>query len=384
MSNKKQNGLIIIPARKNSKRIKSKNLKELNGKPLIEYTLIHAVKSKIVKEVIVSTDCQKIKNFCLDFGVQVIQRPSNISGDKSSSEEAIIHALDYRKKDGLDDPGYVVFLQCTSPIRKLNDIDNAIQKFKKDSCDSLLSVCENKNFLWNIKNGRCSPINYDFTNRKMEQDFKGQFRENGSIYITKTSLLRKKKCRLGSKIGFYEMDYMSSFQIDEIQDFELISKIIKTKERKIFDKIELVIFDFDGVMTNNKFLLNKKGAESVELSREDGLSISLLKKILIKIIILSSEKNNIVTKRCKKLKVECIQGISNKKKILESYINKFGINPKNILYVGNDLNDLECMKIVGWPIAVNDADPKIKDVSKIILKKKGGQGIVKEIYNLLT
>ena len=136
-------------------------------------------------------------------------------------------------------------------------------------------------------------------------------------------------------------------------------------------------------MTNNKFLLNKKGAESVELSREDGLSISLLKKILIKIIILSSEKN-IVTKRCKKLKVECIQGISNKKKILESHINKFGINPKNILYVGNDLNDLECMKIVGWPIAVNDADPKIKDVSKIILKKKGGQGIVKEIYNLLT
>ena len=117
MSNKKQNGLIIIPARKNSKRIKSKNLKELNGKPLIEYTLIHAVKSKIVKEVIVSTDCQKIKNFCLDFGVQVIQRPSNISGDKSSSEEAIIHALDYRKKDGLDDPSYVVFLQCPSPIR---------------------------------------------------------------------------------------------------------------------------------------------------------------------------------------------------------------------------------------------------------------------------
>ena len=379
----KNSGIIIIPARKNSKRIKYKNMMKLAGKPLIEHTILHALKSKLINEIFVSTDCKKIAEFSNNIGVNVVQRPKLISGDKSSTEETLLHVLEYRQKKGFDEPEFVVLLQCTSPIRDEFDIDNAIKKFKKNSYDSLLSVCENKNFLWKKDKNNFKPVNYDFNNRKMEQDFKNQYCENGSVYITKTSILKKNHCRLGGKIGFYEMSYLSSFQVDTYDDVKIIQSLIQS-DKKINREIKLIIFDFDGVMTDNTALVDSEGKEYVKVSREDGLSLNLLKKKGFEILVLSSEKNKVVKARCKKLNLEYFNGVGKKINCLKQILKQKKISPLNVIYVGNDLNDLECMNYVGFAIAVNDADERIIKASDLKLKKKGGEGVVKEIYNLLN
>ena len=187
MKNKIKDAIIIIPARGGSKRIRDKNLKILSGKPLIEHTIFHALNSKFSSEIYVSTDSRNIKKVCNKYSIHVIKRPKKISDDLASSEDALLHTLDIFKSKNKYDPEYVIFLQCSSPFRKKNDINNAYNKIIKEKSDSLLSVTESKKFLWAENNhGNNKAINYDIENRKREQDFKGCYEENGSIYISKS------------------------------------------------------------------------------------------------------------------------------------------------------------------------------------------------------
>ena len=150
-----------------------------------------------------------------------------------------------------------------------------ITKSLKKKQDSLLSVTESKKFLWTgDDNGINKAINYDIANRKREQDF-NNFYENGSIYICKSKNLRKYNNRLTGKISLYKMDFWSSLQIDDMHDLEL-ARWISNYKIKNFDipklsDLKMLVFDFDGVFTNNKFSLSKKQKESVMLSRADGL-----------------------------------------------------------------------------------------------------------------
>ena len=192
MKNIEKEAIIIIPARGGSKRIKNKNLKLLSGKPLIEHTILHAINSQFASDIYVSTDSGSIKDICNKYPINIVERPRKISGDLASSEDALLHTLDILKKKKQNDPKYVIFLQCSSPFRKKNDINNSYKKIISDNSDSLLSVTESKKFLWSEnKKGTNKAINYDVTNRKREQDIKGTYEENGSIYICKTKNLRK-------------------------------------------------------------------------------------------------------------------------------------------------------------------------------------------------
>jgi len=185
--------IAIIPARKGSKRIKNKNLIKLNGIPLINHTIEHAINSKLLSEIYISTNCERIKSNCKKFPVKIMDRPANISKDKSSSELAILDVLEKIKSQGDAEPEYIVMLQCTSPIRKGNDIDNAIRKIKKEKANSLMSVTDFRRFIWTKKGEKFLPINYNYESRKRTQDINKQYIENGSIYITKVTEFRKKK-----------------------------------------------------------------------------------------------------------------------------------------------------------------------------------------------
>ena len=177
---------------------------------------------------------------------------------------------------------------------------------------------------------------------------------------------------------------MKKAKLIDLVGFYLYAKI-KQNEFKRFRQreIELIVYDFDGVMTNNKVTLNELGHESVMVNRSDGLAISELKRMGIPQIILSTEKNRVVQQRAKKLGIPCFNGIQNKKYVLEDYIHQNNINKANVAYLGNDINDLECMLLVGFPIAPADADWKIKKIAKFITKAKGGDGVIREIMNII-
>lgn len=154
--------------------------------------------------------------------------------------------------------------------------------------------------------------------------------------------------------------------------------------KKKYRQIKLIIYDFDGVMTNNKFILNSNGEESVTLNRSDGLAISLFKKIGIKQIILSTEKNKIVKIRAQKVGIECFYGIENKKNFLINFVKINKLNFNDICYIGNDLNDLEVMLLCKFTFCPLDAIKKIKTISNKTLTSRGGEGVIRELFDYLT
>ncbi len=145
------------------------------------------------------------------------------------------------------------------------------------------------------------------------------------------------------------------------------------------DNIDVFVFDFDGVLTNNLVYVNQEGIESVACSRADGLAFDVLRELVKPTYILSTEKNQIVTTRANKLKIPALQGINNKVEALKEIADKEGFNLKNILYVGNDLNDYQVMKLCGFSVCPADSHPKIKEISSIVLKTNGGNGIAREL-----
>ena len=147
--------------------------------------------------------------------------------------------------------------------------------------------------------------------------------------------------------------------------------------------IDLIVYDFDGVMTDNKVIMDQFGNESVVVNRSDGLAISKIKKIGIKQLILSTEKNPVVQKRAEKLGIFCINGISNKKKALQKYLSNNKTDRKKVVYIGNDINDLNVMKYVGIPIAPADAHPEIQKIARMIINVKGGNGVVREFFDVV-
>lgn len=220
--------LCIIPARGESKRLPQKNLLPIGNKPLIAHSIEHALQSQHITKVVVSTDNPEIEQVSKACGAEVIRRPAKISGDHATSESALLHALNEVRRVGFESE-LIVFLQCTSPVRKNTDIDKAIEKLIEENADSLFSACRNDRFFWRKLNGQVEPINYDYRHRVRDQDHPEEYEENGSIFVFKPEILEKYHNRLGGKITVYEMDYWASFQIDSPEDAQLINWIFCDK-----------------------------------------------------------------------------------------------------------------------------------------------------------
>ena len=227
----KKTFLAIIPARGNSQRIKNKNLIKLNSKPLIYWTIKSAIKSKYISDVCVTSDSNKILNYCKKFDVRTILRPKRLSGNIIMPDEAVKHAyLKLKKKYD-----FIVMLQPTSPLRTYEDIDNAIEIVIENKSKSLFSSSIESRFIWKKGINNYHPINYDFKNRPRHQDVSFYF-ENGAIYISKSNLFTKNSNRLGGKISTYVMPYERSIDIDNIQDLKEVERIMKSPTKKNFDK----------------------------------------------------------------------------------------------------------------------------------------------------
>lgn len=147
--------------------------------------------------------------------------------------------------------------------------------------------------------------------------------------------------------------------------------------------IKLIVYDFDGVMTDNKVYMDQEGHEIVQVNRGDGLGIAKIKKLGIQQIIISTEKNPIVSARANKLGIPCLQGIDNKKDALLNYCNKNDFKLNHVAYVGNDVNDLGAMKLVGYSFCPTDSHEIIKKISDHIFKTKGGDGVIRELLDLI-
>ena len=150
-----------------------------------------------------------------------------------------------------------------------------------------------------------------------------------------------------------------------------------------FNQIKLLVLDFDGVLTDNFVYVSENGIESVKCNRSDGIGISRIKKLGIKVIIISTEKNKVVTVRANKLKVDVIQGVNDKKIAVKSISKKLDIPLTKIAFLGNDINDIPAFEIVGYPMGVLDSYKEILPFINFQTQKKGGEGAVREVCDLI-
>ena len=148
-------------------------------------------------------------------------------------------------------------------------------------------------------------------------------------------------------------------------------------------KIKLIVYDFDGVMTDNKVYIDQNGIEMVQVNRADGLGVAEIKKMAIEQIIMSTEKNPVISARANKLEIPCLQGVENKKYALTNYCKKNDIDLKKVAYVGNDINDKGAMAIAGFSFCPADAHETIKEISDHVFKRNGGDGVIRELLDLI-
>ncbi|MFC1546341.1 cytidylyltransferase domain-containing protein [bacterium] len=230
--------LSFIPARGSSERIPNKNIKMLNGKPLISYTIECAGKSRFINRVVVSTDSAEIADVAVKYGAEVpFMRPASISNSNSTEMEFFEHALTWFKDNEDYTPDLIVLLYPTSPFRKTESIDKAIELMLDNSdADSLRSIklcSEHPYKMWISKDKYIEPFaKTDDPNMQTlsTQLFPKVYIQNASIYITKVSTIRNKKSPIGDKVIPFIMDEIESVDINTYLDFEF-AEMICGKER---------------------------------------------------------------------------------------------------------------------------------------------------------
>ena len=387
MKSKVGRTVVFIPARCGSKSIPLKNIKPINGRPLIYWALDAAVSCTEVDRVIVSTDCEDIRKVVLNYNsdkVLVIGRSERVSSDTASTEDVM---LEFSEEYDYEN---IILVQVTSPLIKSEDISKGIIKFNQNGIDSVLSVVRQKRFLWSESFPTANAINYNPLSRPMRQEFDGYLVENGAFYITSKKCLQNSKCRISGNIGLVEMSGETYFEIDEPEDWIIVenllkmSKNVKTELNHKLHRIKCLLTDSDGVLTDGGMYYSEHGDEIKKFNTKDGMGFNLVKEHGIITGLITGEKVELVRRRAEKMKLDIIYlGVQDKVKVIYEICEKFGITPEEIAYIGDDVNDLEVIKKVGLGCTVEDGMESLREVADYVTKAKGGQGAVREVAELI-
>ncbi|MFC7053879.1 cytidylyltransferase domain-containing protein [Hansschlegelia quercus] len=375
----------IIPARGGSKGLPRKNLMSLGGAPLVVRTVRAALAAKRVDAVYVSTDDPAIAAAASDAGAEIIDRPAEIATDQASSESVLMHALDLIAAEG-DPVDALVFLQCTSPFTTPDEIDACIDALGRDGASCAFTAIEDHGFLWGVsEDGSAFGVNHDHTaSRRRRQDRAPEYRETGAVYAMDAAAFQAAGSRFCGKAVIVPVAG-PAIEIDDARDMAVAEALAGTAPRAAIPaNLKALIMDFDGVFTDDRVLVDETGREAVFASRSDGMGLNRLQKMTdLKLLILSKEPNPVVSARARKLKIEAIQGIDDKLPELDRWLARHGVSRAEAAYIGNDVNDLECMSAVGFPIAPGDARPEALRVAAYVTKAEGGRGALRELCEAL-
>ncbi|WP_081683907.1 acylneuraminate cytidylyltransferase [Granulicoccus phenolivorans] len=381
----------IIPARGGSQGVPGKNLRLIGGIPLVARAVRACRAARTIDQVFVSTDDEAIAAAAREAGAEIILRPAELSGPTATSESALVHGLEEIAARGID-PRVLVFVQCTSPFIRSQDLDRGVGMITAGEADSVFSAVETYEFLWRDADDTIAPgtgvmtgQNHDAGYRPRRQDRRPDYRETGAFYVMAVPGFLAARHRFFGRTRVVPVSELASLEIDTAEELALADAFAGVVDRPATAvgprpiDVDAVVTDFDGVHTPDTLYLDQYGQESVRLSRADGMGVQRLREAGIPLLILSKERNAVVSARAGKLKVEVAQAIDDKASALRSWIAERGLDPQRIAYVGNDVNDLGPMDVVGWPIAVADARPEVLAAARVVLTRPGGAGAVREV-----
>jgi N-acylneuraminate cytidylyltransferase len=327
----------------------------------------------------------------LMYGAQVIKRPAEISDDTASSEAALLHAIHELEKTESYRPDIIVFMQCTSPLTLTEDIDGTIKELLSKNADSALTVARSNVFLWR-KDAQedAVGINHDKMQRPLRQQRVPEFSETGAVYVMRVSGFLKARHRFFGKTVMHVVPQERAFEIDEPTDLKIISAIMKARISNSDDfieranKIKLLVSDVDGVLTDAGMYYSEAGDELKKFNTRDGVGLEYLRKSGIMIALMTREKTDMVSRRGEKLKVDFIhQGIIDKETCLVEISKEAGCSLEQTCYVGDDIHDIAALCKAGLACCPADACEPVRDVCHHILERRGGQGCIRELAELI-
>ena len=376
----------FIPVRGGSKSIPLKNIREFCGKPLVYWNIAALQAAGLVDKIVVATDSDDIEATVRSFGfdkVEIYRRSAENASDTASTESVM---LEYIHAARLSEETVFMLVQATSPLTQTIHFQEALQLYSEGNYDSLLTCVVNKRFFWN-KNG--TPRNYDYRNRPRRQNFEGELMENGAFYINTVKNILQSGNRLSGKIGIYEMPEYTAIEIDEPDDWTMLENLMRKHVLKTqpVTKIKLFLTDVDGVLTDGGMYYSETGDELKKFNTRDGMGFHLLREAGIKSGIITTENTQIVERRAAKLKVDYVYQGKNTGGKLQTALEicrKEGITLAEAAYIGDDINCYDLLCEVGMAACPADAVDKIKTIPNIIiLRKKGGEGVVREFIEII-
>ena len=397
--------LALIPARGGSKGIPRKNIKLFAGYPLIAWSIAAAKQAELVTRVIVSTDDEEIAAVAREWGAETpFLRPAELAQDKTTDLPVFEQALKWLEDVEAYRPDVVVQLRPTSPIRPRGMVDDAIRiLLDHDDADCVRGVVpagQNPFKMWRF-NGEGRPLNPLLEVDGIAEPYNAPrqilppvYWETGHIDAIRTSTITQKHSLTGDVIYPLMIDPKYTVDIDNLPDWAKYEALVYSglemvspgkSRRTMPETIKLIICDFDGVVTDNLVMTDQDGKESVLASRSDSMHIKTLREKGIELMILSSEPNPVVMARAKKMSVEAIHnvGLQDKGRVMREVLKQKNVKAENVVYIGNDLNDLPCFEVAGWSVAVADAYPEVIRAADHVLTKTGGHGAVRELCELV-
>ncbi|MBV1935431.1 N-acylneuraminate cytidylyltransferase [Streptomyces sp. BV286] len=403
--------LAVIPARGGSKGVPAKNLLPVGGVPLVARAVRECRAARLVTDVVVSTDDQAIAAAAREAGAEVVLRPAAIAGDTATSEAAVLHAMEVHEARHGSTVDAVLLVQCTSPFIVREDIDSVAGAVVENGADTALTVAPFHGFIWRdaddapaaVDTGRTRSVggsvavadapatdgghgvNHDKSFRPRRQDRPQDLLETGAAYAMDAAGLREHKHRFFGRTELVRTDPARVLEIDDPHDLARARALAPLFDANrpgalpTAEDIDAVVLDFDGTQTDDRVLIDSDGKEFVSVHRGDGLGIAALRRSGLSMLILSTEQNPVVAARARKLKIPVLHGIDRKDLALKQWCEEQGIAPERVLYVGNDVNDLPCFALAGWPVAVASAHDVVRGAARAVTTVPGGDGAIREI-----
>jgi YrbI family 3-deoxy-D-manno-octulosonate 8-phosphate phosphatase len=399
--------LAIIPARGGSKGIPGKNIKDFAGFPLIAYSILAGLRSEWVTRVILSTDDEKIAEIGREWGAEVpFLRPAQFAQDDTLDLPVAKHCLDWLAAHQDYQPDAVVWLRPTSPIRPRACVDDALRLLmahpEADSVRGVVPAGQNPFKMWKIETGTQTMIPLLGVDGIAEpynaprQVLPAVYWQTGHIDALWTKTITEKNSMTGAVILPLMIETRFTVDIDNPSDWKNAEGMLQrdalyaemvdpaNRRRGLPEDIKLIVLDFDGVMTDNRVWVDEHGQEMVAANRSDSLGLELLRKrTTIEVMVLSRETNKVVKARCDKLGLPVLQAVLDKKQAIEDVLAEKKLSPSQVVFMGNDTNDLPVFPEVGFAAAPVDAHPEVIRRADLVLSMSGGKGAVRELCDLL-
>ncbi|GAB3403194.1 hypothetical protein GCM10027515_13770 [Schumannella luteola] len=432
--------IAVIPARGGSKGVPGKNLRPVGGVPLVARSVIAALGVEAIDQVVVSTDSAEIAAVAREAGASIVDRPAEISGDTAGSESALLHALG--EVDPRERAHILVFIQATSPFIDTVALAEAVRRVADGDEDAVFSAVEDWTFLWRVGESGAEGLGHDAAVRPRRQDREAAYAETGAFYVMRAPGFRAARHRFFGRVGLALVDPRTAIEIDTEDELEMAEALASVLDADAPGEagaalrsaalrgrgaagdgdsdgvdsgapstsalaaapttraadvaaparsasrfappvtpipVDAVVADFGEVAVDARVVLCDDLDDYVPADRADGRGVQQLRDAGVPMLLLSEQVRRVTEARAERTHVDLIHGSDDPAAALLWWAEQNRVELDRVAYLGTSLADLECLRLVGWPVATSDAEPEVLAVARVVLDAPQGQGAVREL-----